>query len=305
MFTLVLLIHSWITIMTTVVSTTPHQQEKEKPVNPHNFRYRVNNPDLCTTRGTDVLIWIHSSADHFRNRIFIRNTWGNPKNFENHHKVSLVFFLGMSSNKSVQVAIEYESEIYQDIVQETFLDSYQNLTYKALMGCKWTAKYCESADFIIKTDDDAFVDTTSLFRIISELRAENRFLSNTLLCRVWSESGVKRNGKWGISIEEYKEKLYPPYCSGLGLVMTADLPLRMYKASLYEPFFWIDDVYLTGFLAKTLNTTFVNLDDRYYIGSSMAGTNQTKSFDYFIFYHVAELERHKIDMLWSKFIDLE
>ena len=301
-----LLLSGCVISILTGISTEQATNSKRLVVNPHNFKYRLNSPEICS-RGSDVLLWIHSSPDHFRNRIFIRNTWGNPKNFiGNHHrKVSLVFFLGMSTNKTVQVAVEYERELYSDIVQETFLDSYQNLTYKAIMGCKWTSHYCKSAAMIVKTDDDAFVDTTSLFNIIDKMRSEGRFFYNTLLCHVWSHSAVRRSGKWKVTLEQYSEKFYPPYCSGLGLAMTADLPMRLYKASLQEPFFWIDDAYLTGFLGQRLNVTFENLADRYNIRSSMVSRDTKQDFDSFIFYHTTELAKHNTDKLLHQFYDVK
>jgi hypothetical protein len=38
------------------------------------------------------------------------------------------------------------------------LDTYRNLSYKNILGKHWAAIYCKQAEFVIKTDDDVFVD---------------------------------------------------------------------------------------------------------------------------------------------------
>ncbi len=44
------------------------------------------------------------------------------------------------------------------------------------------------------------------------------------------------------------ETHYPVYYSGMFVVIDAHLIPEMYNASKYTPFFWVDDVYLTGTL---------------------------------------------------------
>ena len=39
-----------------------------------------------------------------------------------------------------------------------FLDTYHNLSYKSIMGKLWVSEFCEQADFVVKTDDDMFID---------------------------------------------------------------------------------------------------------------------------------------------------
>ena len=39
-----------------------------------------------------------------------------------------------------------------------FLDTYHNLSYKNVFGKLWVSEFCEQADFVVKTDDDMFID---------------------------------------------------------------------------------------------------------------------------------------------------
>jgi Galactosyltransferase len=38
------------------------------------------------------------------------------------------------------------------------MDTYRNLSFKNILGKQWVAIYCKQAEFVIKTDDDIFVD---------------------------------------------------------------------------------------------------------------------------------------------------
>lgn len=60
----------------------------------------------------------------------------------------LVFLLGLppSQNKTeVQDRIDYEVEKYGDVIQENFIDSYNNLTLKSIMMLKWVKHNCNNS----------------------------------------------------------------------------------------------------------------------------------------------------------------
>lgn len=94
-------------------------------VNPHPFNYIINCPDLC--RGVDVFLlnYVHTAVDHFAQRARIRKTWALPSHYHN-FTMRTVFFVGLSDKAAwLQVALEYEATLYNDIVQEDFLDTYR------------------------------------------------------------------------------------------------------------------------------------------------------------------------------------
>lgn len=51
---------------------------------------------------------------------------------------------------------------YGDIVQEDFVDSYRNLTHKAIMALRWVSQNCQNAKLILKADDDIFINIFKL-----------------------------------------------------------------------------------------------------------------------------------------------
>jgi len=59
--------------------------------------------------------------------------------------------------------------------------------------------------------------------------------------------------KWCVKQTELRGKTgFPQYCAGIGYIVTTPLLPLLYNASKSTPFFWIDDVYVTGLLAKKL-----------------------------------------------------
>ena len=64
----------------------------------------------------------------------MRSTWLTPNFLQklSGFKIKILFFLGLADSVEDQQRIEYESELYKDIVQSDFIDSYQNNTYKAM-----------------------------------------------------------------------------------------------------------------------------------------------------------------------------
>ena len=60
-----------------------------------------------------------------------------------------------------------------------------------------------------------------------------------------------------------------------------------YNASLYIPFFWVDDYYITGAVANAVNATYAQLGSLYTIPEQLAHTRfmSTKSFYTIMFGH--------------------
>ena len=50
----------------------------------------------------------------------------------------------------------------------SFQDSYHNLTLKTVMGLKWTSIFCPHAQFILKTDDDIYVNVPLLTSVVKK-----------------------------------------------------------------------------------------------------------------------------------------
>lgn len=125
--------------------------------------------DLCQ-QNTFLRIFVVSDVKNFHRRKIIRETWGNEKKVGYHtfmkihsqtnHKYlnmsetwkgkpihfKIVFILGKdtSMEPKYQEQVVKEAELYNDILQEDFVEHYSNLTLKSLYILKWASKPCLS-----------------------------------------------------------------------------------------------------------------------------------------------------------------
>ena len=236
-----------------------------RPVNPHRFAYLINPSRACVGADVFLLVYVHSAPGHYRRRTVIRQTWGNRLNVAD-GAVRVIFLLGRPDRSDMQDALGMEADLYGDIVQEDFVDSYRNLTYKAIMGLKWVSLHCTHARFVLKTDDDVFVNMFVVVRHLRQLEStDGRPVRDLLQCMVWRRMKVMRDpkSKWYISKEEYRPDFFPTYCSGLAFLLSTDVVVRMFDASLSLPFFWVDDFYVTGQLAQKVGVKHRSLSNAY------------------------------------------
>lgn len=206
--------------------------------------------------GDDIflLIFIHSAPRNFAKRKTIRETWASTRNVSC-SQIRHVFLLGMVDDYELQRSIDSENKATGDIVQGNFLDTYRNLTYKHVMGLKWITYYCRNAKFILKTDDDIFVDVIQLVSHLKGLTANSVMPRRLLNCFVIRNPYPARSdkSKWKVTYEEYPGKYYPTYCFGWSVILSPDVVFDLYLQSRSTPYFWVDDVYVTGLLAQKAN----------------------------------------------------
>ena len=106
-----------------------------------------------------------SDSENILYRNVIRTSWGSPS--IPGVKTRLAFMLGYSTDKLYQDKIRNESLLHGDIVQGNFLDSYRNLTYKTVLGHMWVSSFCTQAEFVMKADDDIYLDLYGLYTVAS------------------------------------------------------------------------------------------------------------------------------------------
>ncbi|XP_046361990.2 beta-1,3-galactosyltransferase 5-like [Haliotis rufescens] len=224
----------------------------------------LENKLLCKgVSQVDLLFVVHSAGgNHDRRGVF--RTVLKGSNYKN-YTIHLLFLLGLTRyDAKLQDRINQEFNQYGDIIQGQFLDSYRNLTYKAVMGLKWISHNCRNVKYVVKTDDDVFVDLDNFFPYIYH----DIPLTNCILCRVLYEHDavkVNRRGKWSVQKYQFRHYDYFPvdYCSGFAVVMPGSVIPALYKATRLVPFFWVDDVFLFG-MARSFLANLKNLNPELY-----------------------------------------
>jgi len=213
-----------------------------------NFTFLMNHS--CNGSGPLVLVLVHSHPAHERLRRTIRQTWGSIV----HSQFKLLFLVGIPKNKKLQTLLTNENEENGDLVQGNFIDAYKNLTYKHVMAFKWAVYFCPNAKYVFKCDDDVFINTPGLIHYIYE-RLSPFGARKLILCQILKRSVVFRTSrsKWKVSYSDYAKPFYPPYCAGFFIIYSPDVVFDLYEQAQSSRYFWIDDVHITGFMARKAN----------------------------------------------------
>ncbi|KAI5636560.1 galactosyltransferase domain-containing protein [Phthorimaea operculella] len=244
-----------------------------------------------------MVVLISSALKNTQNRAAIRETWGKQWNC-----VKVAYLVGTTEDPELIQMIQEENDEHRDVIQGNFVDSYRNLTYKHVMALKWVAYYCPKAKYVVKTDDDLVVNTTRLYEV---LKAKTFGERNLIACGVRHLGPVmrKKDLKWFVTREEYHEDYYPDYCTGAFIIYSADVARRLLAASRKVRPFWIDDVYVSGILAKVIGVTHVQIktDEWYTRKTEMmkAGLKQLNNK----IYGPLSLKPEKIREIWKTKLD--
>jgi len=122
-----------------------------------------------TRRRLFLLVYVHSTPERYVQRLLLRQTWAKPRLYD--LDIRLAFFIGRRSRDPVlDEAVRLEAGQFGDIVQPDFEDSYRNLTVKAMSALQWISRYCNQTRYVMKTDDDAFVNMRALLRHLGTYR---------------------------------------------------------------------------------------------------------------------------------------
>lgn len=218
----------------------------------YNFMFLMNDPVCNSSAPPLVMVIVHTAPSHVSNRQAIRTSWGK--------EVPVVFLVGQPDSASIQGSLQRENMEHRDLVQGSFVDSYRNMTYKHICGLKWVTYHCPGAKYVLKIDDDVFVNVPYLKEFLTrEMSALGA--RQLVLCGVVSSSIVKRSyrSKWRVSPREYADRWYPNYCMGWVILYSPDAVFQLYREAQRTPYFWIDDVHVTGTLMARLNLSHTNV----------------------------------------------
>lgn len=236
-----------------------------------NFEY-LANPDTCGSHEPVLaVVLVHSHPAN----VDVRNTARDHISSEMLADLGMrrVFLMGRAINAQKlypavhQEFIKQESAQHMDLVQGNFVEHYRNLTYKHVMGLAWVTKYCSQAKFVIKIDDDIAVDVHQIRQMILYKYAKIR---NELLGLVQIDAHPLRTNesKWQVTREEFAGNVYPPFLSGWCYIAPMDVVQKLVIFAHTLPYFWIDDVFITGILADKLGIAREGINNKYTIHNS-------------------------------------
>ena len=212
----------------------------------------INQPHLCDDRPF-LLLAIKSLAPHFDRRQAIRQSWGRAGNVANRTVVT-VFLLGTISLvdhfPDLSGMLNHEAERNRDLLQWDYRDSFFNLTLKETHFLEWFSQHCSNARYILKGDDDVFVNTQQIIHYLERL--PEGMTKDLFVGDVIQNASPHRDHRLKYFIpESVFVGDYPPYAGGGGYLYSGPLALRLYKVSQQVVLFPIDDVF-TGMCLKKM-----------------------------------------------------
>ncbi|GAB0098232.1 Hexosyltransferase [Sergentomyia squamirostris] len=275
-------------------------EDKNRLIDLTNFEYVINQKS-CRELNIQplVLIMVHSAPGNEQKRNLIRKTWGRKD-----PRAHLLFLLGSVISITDQAKLKEENRKHRDLVQGSFLDTYRNMTYKHAMVLKWFIYSCPEALFLLKTDDDVFVNTPTLYDSLEKGLSPISVSPKRLVAcyQVIGANILRDNSKWRVSPEEYHGDYYPPYCMGYVVLFSADAVLHLYREVQDTPYFWIDDVHITGTLTKKTGILITGLNSMVLTKSQVQNILQGRmppSY-YLFFFTRPEISQQEIPQLWKK-----
>lgn len=203
----------------------------------------IDRSDACSENPLVVII-VASSINNWNLRGAIRQTWGGER------FAKILFLIGRSKNERTEDCAFAEEDKYSDIIMANFVDSYGNLSLKSVAMLRWVITHCPSIQFLVKADDDTFLNTPLLIRDL-EKTAHRRFIMGNVIAL--AKPVREPTSKWFTPNSAFNRTVYPTYVSGMAYVISSDAIKDLYGASLRTPVFWLEDVYVTGLLASAVN----------------------------------------------------
>ncbi|XP_068563855.1 lactosylceramide 1,3-N-acetyl-beta-D-glucosaminyltransferase A-like [Cebidichthys violaceus] len=278
-----------------------------------NHPYRINHPGKCGGGGgyrksqDDVLLllFVKSSPENFERRQAIRETWGNESFVwsELGASMRLVFALGVHPDvkrrSRVQSALLHEDQVYGDLIQQNFLDTFHNLTSKLILQFHWGHEYCRQARFLMSADDDIFVHMPNLVKYLRQLLSRQAGAKDLWVGHVHKGAPPvrRKDSKYHVPHDLYPWPSYPDYTAGAGYVVSGDVAAKIYYATLLlNSSMYIDDVFM-GICAKAMGVS--PQEHMYFSGEGKTPYHPC------IYYHMITSHGHTADVrsLWQAATD--
>ena len=192
-----------------------------------------------------LVVLVVSARPHFSQRELIRQTWASkevlsaetnlrmpnasspPRSLREtqaYPSAKVLFVVGRPAttldNNENSARLAEEHEVYGDIVQVPVVDVYANLIYKVLCAIDATVEEHWPAAFIMKVDDDTYVDLPMLLHDLVNPRHPRRL---HLQGQIWTGSPIRnRNHKNWVSKAYYPIDTYLPYPHGAHYIISSD-----------------------------------------------------------------------------------
>lgn len=263
----------------------------------------ADSSNVCKEFSPFLLILVLSVPSSRQSRMAIRQTWGSVAVSQRwphtplNAKVKVLFVLGYQDvSPSLTEVMLAERFLYDDILLLDMVEGYNKLTLKMLAALRWTESHCSGVQFVLKADEDSFINIPFLVDFLLVHRSE---LSRSVFGNMYSSPGVWRGGKWSVSYMEYPFTNFPSYASGSSYVLAGDAISDLLRATRYFLPVPIEDAFITGILPKAAGITRYHCTAMSMLAEiSWAGSLPTVCQYYYTRFAVTDLTAEIFDRMW-------
>uniref|UniRef100_A0A0K2TXX4 Hexosyltransferase n=1 Tax=Lepeophtheirus salmonis TaxID=72036 RepID=A0A0K2TXX4_LEPSM len=240
----------------------------------------IENDKGIANSTTKILIICHSAVENFMERTTIRETWGSAMDSL---PIMLIFILGKTKNPLIQRKIHNEALLNNDLLQENFIDTYDNLSLKSVFMLKYLKFLNDSQidiKFILKIDDDCYLNPNSLFKFsfIAEKHPFTIFGKslgpNSPVHRLINSNETSDN-KWTVPKYVYSNDFFPNAISGSGYFFDIEAGLCLYRRSLDTSLINLEDIYITGILRERCDINLINISRFHFMGKKICSIKRS------------------------------
>ncbi|EFX82323.1 hypothetical protein DAPPUDRAFT_241507 [Daphnia pulex] len=209
------------------------------------------NSQNASLHRRSLFVSVISGPNNFERRAAIRRTW--PAHLRNqsnlNHPLDVVgfgFLIGLTNDSVVQQKVKEESETFGDILQVNMIDRYVDLSVKLASLFNWVDTYCPRVDFVLKVDDDVYVNVHNLATVLHSLTVADQSIYGRQCGGMIPD---RKGGKWMTSYENWPWHKFPIYFQGAGVVIAGSAVRPILSAMQVTPYFIWEDMYLVGLCA--------------------------------------------------------
>ena len=142
-----------------------------------------------------LVIIVKSEVQNVEQRNMIRRIWGNDNNSVKPFQTKTMFLIGSSTNSSIQDDILKENMKYNDLIQVDVIENYYNVSFKTLMGLRWTYENCINAKYFLFIDNDYYLSVKNLLLFLRNPLKYEKYSDKHKNDTTWNRTDLFHEGK--------------------------------------------------------------------------------------------------------------